>query len=112
MGFELTTPGNTSVPKVTPVTFTHIQLTGLIFDFPPNKVQARIIWYRGRLDGGGKFIPDESKETLVSEAATRNWLTQVDTDAVKNFRKLESAMFSYLTSIGEITPGTVVDIPE
>jgi len=111
MGFELTAPGNTVQPRPTTINFTHIQLTRLYFEFPPAIISARITWLRGELDGSGAFVPLDAVESVVPTATVVAWLQQTNTDARKNWEKLEDAMFNYLVSAGEITAGTVVELP-
>jgi hypothetical protein len=110
MPLDLNTPGVVNVHRPADVTFTHIQLVGLTFELPPLPIQARIRWLRGELVAGA-FVPLSSHETSVPTAPTVAWLQQINTAAKKNFIKLEEAMFNYLVSIGEITPGTVVELP-
>ena len=114
MGQELTTPQTESIIRPIVETYTHLQMVGLTFQFPElNKtVGATIRWQIGILSGSGRFFPYKQTETEVSEAATRNWLTATNTASKKNFIKLEEAMFGYLLSLGLITPGTIVVIPE
>ena len=110
MALDLNTPGIVNVAKPTDVSFSHIQLIGLAFDFPPLDIKARIIWLKGELDAGA-FAPLSQHENVVPTATVTAWLQQTNTDAKKNFIKLEEAMFGYLVSIGEITPGTIVELP-
>jgi len=112
MAWDLNTPGVVTVAEPADISYTHITLNALLmkFELDVDGIVAKIIWRKGILDAG-EFVPKSQHETDVPTGPFTNWLTQTDTGAQKNFKKLEQAMFDYLVSKGEITSGTVVELP-
>ena len=112
MPWEPTTPGTLSVAKPTDMGFTHITLNALFmkFDLDADGIVSEIVWREGHLVAG-VFEALRERRTKVPTGPTMAWLTATNTAAEKNFVKLETAMFNYLLTIGEITTGTVVELP-
>lgn len=116
MGFQLNTPDAEALDVVNreDVPYTHVQMVQLHFNLPfrGQPVSAWFEWSIGTLDAEGKFVVVASFVEDVDETATRNFLTQQNTEAKATFTKLEEAMFNRLVNKGRINAGTIVVIPE
>lgn len=115
MARQLTVSGKTPVRVKQDRDYTHVMMTELSFVFPkPGRPEAgAIIKYAvGNTAPDGTFVPISEFAEQVPDAQTRAFLTRSDTRNKMEFFKLEEAMLNYLESLGKVTEGTEVVIPE